>query len=50
MLGISISSELDDRSQYKYFARLVPSDDGTAILVILYLRDVIKTQHLAVLH
>lgn len=50
MSGTSTSSLLDDRSQYGLFSRLIPSDDGTAIAVILYLRDVIQTNHLAVVH
>lgn len=50
MSGISTSSQLDDRSQYRYFSRLVPSDDGTAWAVIMYMRDVVRINHLAVIH
>jgi len=50
MSGLSTSSLLDDRSQYGLFSRLIPSDDGTAVAAILYLRDVVQTNHLAVIH
>ena len=50
MSGISTSSQLDDRSQYQYFSRLIPSDDGTAIPFIIYLRDILKTEFVSVIH
>lgn len=50
MSGLSTSSQLDNRELYRYFSRLIASDDGTAIAFILYFRDVVKTSHVAVLH
>lgn len=50
MSGFSTSSQLDDHSQFKLYSHLIPSDDGTAISVILYLRDVITTDHSVVVH
>jgi len=46
----STSADLDDKSQYPLFGRTVPSDEGTAIPIILYMRDVLKLSHLAVIN
>lgn len=47
---ISTSSALDDSAQYPLFGRTIPSDDGTAVPLILYLHNVLDVHHLAVLH
>lgn len=46
----SVSDELDDKSQYPLFGRTVPSNQGNAIPLALYVRDVLKLQHLAVIY
>lgn len=46
---ISTSSTLDDKGQYKLFARTVPNDDGTAIPLLAKLNEW-DVEYLAVLH
>ena len=41
---------MDDKSQYQYFGRTVPSDDGTAIPVVTYLHNVLGVNFLAVIN
>lgn len=48
--GASTSIELDDKSQYPLFGRTVPSDAGNAIPIILYMHQVLKLKHLAVIN
>ena len=48
--GASTSADLDDGSQFPLFGRTVPSDDGTAVPIILYLREVLNVRHLAVIN
>lgn len=43
-------SQLDDKSQYNLFGRVIPSDDGTAIPLIYYLRDILGVSHFGILH
>ena len=47
---ISTSTQLDDKLQFPLFGRTIPSDAGTAIPAILYLRYKLNVKHLAVLH
>lgn len=44
----STSAVLNDKNQFPYFGRPIPSDDGTAIPVILYYRQVLNVKHLAI--
>ena len=46
----STSTQLDDKSQYKLFSRVIPSDDGTTEAIILYLTQKLKITHFGVLH
>ena len=46
----STSKQLDDTTQHPLFGRMIPSDDGTAIPAILYLRYRLNVKHLAVVH
>lgn len=46
----STSADLDDRSQYPLFGRTLPSDAGNAVPLVLYLRNVLKITHLAVVN
>ena len=46
----STSEALDDNEQYPLFARTVPSDYGTALLIIRYYRDILNVSHLAVVN
>lgn len=46
---ISTSTQLDDKSQHGLFGRHITSDDGTAIPAILFFRDVLKIDHLAII-
>jgi len=48
--GSSTSPDLDDRSQHPLFGRTVPSDAGSAVPIIIFLRDVVQIQHLAVIN
>lgn len=48
--GASTSAALDDKSQYPLFGRTLPSDAGNAIPLIIYLREVMQIQHLAVIN
>jgi hypothetical protein len=47
---ISTSTQLEDTSQFQLFGRTIPSDAGTAVPAILYLRYELGVKHLAVLH
>ncbi|CAJ1931279.1 unnamed protein product [Cylindrotheca closterium] len=47
---ISTSSQLDNVAQFPLFGRTVPSDDGTAVPAIKYLRQKLKVRYLAILH
>ena len=47
---ISTSTQLEDVSSFPLFGRTIPSDAGTAIPAILYLRYELGVKHLAVLH
>jgi len=46
----STSETLDDNEQHPLFARTVPSDYGTALLIIRYYRDVLRVNHLAIVN
>lgn len=48
--GASTSSDLDNKGQYPYFARTVPSDAGNAVSIIQFLSNVLKIEHLAVIN
>lgn len=47
---ISTSSSLDDASSYPLFGRSIPSDAGTAVPAILYLRYELGVKNLAVMY
>jgi hypothetical protein len=47
---IATSTQLDDKTQFPLFGRTVPSDAGTAVPAVLYLRYELGITHLAVLH
>ena len=47
---ISTSTQLDDKSQHGLFGRHITSDEGTAIPAILFFRDVLKVNNLAIVH
>ena len=47
---ISTSAALDDTAQYPLFGRTIPSDDGTAIPLVLYMRHVLGVRYLGVLN
>lgn len=40
----------DDKSQHGLFGRHITSDEGTAIPAILFFRDVLKVNNLAIVH
>lgn len=44
------SADLDDASQYPLFGRTVPSDAGTTIPIVIYIRKVLNVRHLAVIN
>ena len=44
------SAQLDDKSQYGLFGRVIPSDNGTAEVVILFLKEKLKVSHFGVIH
>ena len=46
----STSADLDDRSQYPLFGRTLPSDAGNAIPLVLFLRNVLQIEKLAVIN
>ena len=46
----STSALLDDKTQYRLFGRVIPSDDGTAEAVILYMKEKLKISHFGILH
>jgi len=48
--AISTSAALNDKSQHPLFGRTIPSDDGTSIPFILYMRDILHVQYLGVIH
>jgi hypothetical protein len=48
--GASTSVDLDDKEQYSLFGRTVPSDEGNAVPFIIYMRETLNIQHLAVLN
>ena len=45
-----MSDELDDKSQYPLFGRTVHSNEGNAIPLVIYLRDILRLDHLAVVY
>lgn len=45
----STSKKLDDTSQLPLFGRFIPSDEGTALTVIMYFKK-LNVKHLAVLY
>lgn len=47
---ISTSTQLDDKTNYSLFGRLIPSDDGTAIPAVLFYTKRLGVSHLAVIH
>jgi len=48
--GASTSVDLDDASQFPLFGRTVPSDQGNAEPVIIYMSNVLKIKHLTVIN
>ena len=48
--GASTSVDLDDTVQFPLFGRTVPSDQGNAIPIIIYLRNVLEIKHLTVIN
>ena len=46
----STSADLEDRSQYPLFGRTLPSDDGNAVPLMLYLRNVLQMAQLVVIN
>jgi len=46
----STMPDLDDKSKYPLFGRTVPSDHGTAVAVVLALREHFDVRHLEVMH
>mmetsp|Transcript_57053 Transcript_57053/g.139012 ORF Transcript_57053/g.139012 Transcript_57053/m.139012 type:complete len:959 (-) Transcript_57053:110-2986(-) len=48
--GASTSVQLDDKTTYPKFARTIPADDGVTEAIILYLRDTLQLNHVAVLN
>lgn len=46
----STSKQLDDTNQHPLFGRVIPSDDGTAVPAILYLRERLNVKHLVIVH
>lgn len=48
--GASTSADLDDKELYPKFARTIPSDDGTAEAIVVYLRHQLGLQRLAVIN
>lgn len=46
----STSESLEDRDQFPLFGRTVPSDYGTAILIIRYYQEVLGANHLAIIN
>jgi hypothetical protein len=47
--GQSTSSDLDDRNRYPRFARTIPSDEGTAEALVLFLHHELNIDYLAVI-
>ncbi|KAL3940010.1 MAG: hypothetical protein SGBAC_005362 [Bacillariaceae sp.] len=47
---ISTSSQLDNVENFPLFGRTVPSDDGTAVAAILYLRQKLGVRQLGIVH
>ena len=47
---ISTSSSLDDPKSFPLFGRTIPSDAGTAVPAILYLRNKLNVKNLAIMH
>lgn len=48
--GSTTSPDLEDKSLYPLFARTIPSDEGTSVSLALFFRDVMKANHLAMIH
>jgi len=47
---ISVSSELDDRSQHPLFGRNIPSTDGFALPIVRFFREILDARHLGIVH
>jgi len=48
--GVSTSASLDDKNLYPLFGRTVPSDAGTAVAAVLYMRNVLGIRYIAMVH
>ena len=48
--GSSTSVDLDDTAQFPLFGRTIPSDQGNAVPIIMYLRNQLNIQHLTVIN
>mmetsp|Transcript_6401 Transcript_6401/g.16219 ORF Transcript_6401/g.16219 Transcript_6401/m.16219 type:complete len:961 (-) Transcript_6401:1939-4821(-) len=48
--GASTSVQLNDKTTYPKFARTIPADNGVTEGIILYLRDTLDLNYVAVLH
>ena len=47
---LTSGSQLDDKSQFPLFGRVIPSSDGVAIPSILFFDQVLNVQHVAIVH
>jgi hypothetical protein len=48
--GASTSVDLDDSSRSPLFGRTVPSDEGNSVPIIIYMHEVLKLDHLAIIY
>jgi hypothetical protein len=48
--GSSTSVDLDDASQFPLFGRTIPSDQGNAVPIVIYMRNVLNIKHLSVIN
>jgi Receptor family ligand binding region len=46
----STSVALDDKSQFPLFGRTLPSDDGNAVPIVRFMREVLNIKHLAIIN